>query len=128
AGTAAALGRFHRSLHLHLPMRSSPLLLPLLATLTLAACATDEAGVDGTDGPARPAEPVASNDLPAAADEAGLTTFTALADTVGLTETLRGEGPYTVFAPTNEAFETLPQVTLDSLLVRRNRARLESLL
>ena len=34
----------------------------------------------------------------------------------GLVETLSGEGPFTVFAPTNEAFEALPEGTLDSLL------------
>ena len=34
----------------------------------------------------------------------------------GLAETLEGDGPFTVFAPTNEAFENLPQDTLDALM------------
>ena len=39
----------------------------------------------------------------------------------GLTETLRGEGPFTVFAPTDEAFAKLPKSTLDALLEDREK-------
>ena len=42
----------------------------------------------------------------------------------GLVETLSGRGPFTVFAPTNEAFKALPKGTLDTLLKPENRAKL----
>jgi uncharacterized surface protein with fasciclin (FAS1) repeats len=44
----------------------------------------------------------------------------------GLTETLKGEGPYTVFAPSDQAFARLPEGTLDSLL--KDKTRLKAVL
>jgi uncharacterized surface protein with fasciclin (FAS1) repeats len=46
----------------------------------------------------------------------------------GLVETLKGEGPFTVFAPTDEAFAGLPAGTLDNLLRPENRAQLRRIL
>jgi len=46
----------------------------------------------------------------------------------GLVDTLKGEGPYTVFAPTDEAFAKLPAGTLDSLLDPANRDQLVAVL
>jgi len=46
----------------------------------------------------------------------------------GLVQTLKGEGPYTVFAPTDAAFAKLPEGTLDSLLEPENKAKLASIL
>lgn len=46
----------------------------------------------------------------------------------GLTETLKGAGPYTVFAPTNDAFKKLPAGTLDDLLKPENQAKLADIL
>src|SRR4051794_10800664 len=51
----------------------------------------------------------------AAGDERFSTLVTAV-QAAGLEETLRGEGPFTVFAPTNDAFAALPAGTLDTLL------------
>ena len=51
----------------------------------------------------------------AVSDENFSTLVTAL-DAAGLVETLQGEGPFTVFAPTNDAFEALPEGALDALL------------
>lgn len=48
------------------------------------------------------------------------TLVTALKE-AGLVETLQGEGPYTVFAPTNAAFEALPEGTLQSLLANKDK-------
>ena len=45
-----------------------------------------------------------------------------------LAETLQGEGPYTVFAPTNAAFEALPEGTLESLLKPENKEKLVQIL
>lgn len=46
----------------------------------------------------------------------------------GLAETLSGEGPFTVFAPTNEAFEALPEGALEDLLKPENKEKLASIL
>ena len=55
------------------------------------------------------------------------TLATAL-EAAGLVENLSGPGPYTVFAPTNEAFEKLPEGTLDELLKPENRNQLAAIL
>ncbi len=55
------------------------------------------------------------------------TLVTAL-DAAGLVETLEGEGPFTVFAPTDEAFAKLPEGTLEDLLEPANRDRLKAIL
>ena len=44
------------------------------------------------------------------------TTLVAAVEAAGLVETLKGEGPFTVFAPTDEAFAALPEGTVESLL------------
>jgi len=57
--------------------------------------------------------------------------FTTLAkalEAAGLVETLKGAGPFTVFAPTDEAFAKLPAGTLETLLKPENRAKLTRLL
>ena len=46
----------------------------------------------------------------------------------GLVETLSGDGPFTVFAPTDEAFAKLPSGTLDDLLKPENKAKLKDIL
>jgi uncharacterized surface protein with fasciclin (FAS1) repeats len=56
------------------------------------------------------------------------TTLVAALKAAGLVETLQGPGPFTVFAPTNEAFEKLPPGTVDSLLKPENKAKLTSIL
>lgn len=45
-----------------------------------------------------------------------------------LVETLKGEGPFTVFAPTDEAFEALPEGTLEKLLKPKNKGKLVNIL
>jgi uncharacterized surface protein with fasciclin (FAS1) repeats len=45
-----------------------------------------------------------------------------------LVDTLKGKGPFTVFAPTNAAFETLPENTLQDLMKPANKARLQNIL
>ncbi len=71
----------------------------LLAALTLAmtGCAT-------TSGPVNLAESVAS--------QPALSTFQSLVTQAGLTETFKSGGPFTVFAPTNDAFKAVPAATL----------------
>lgn len=55
------------------------------------------------------------------------TLATAL-EAVGLVDALKGEGPFTVFAPTDEAFSRLPQGALDDLLKPENKAALSGVL
>ena len=50
------------------------------------------------------------------------TTLVAAVKAAGLVETLEGKGPFTVFAPTNEAFAALPKGTVDNLLKPENKA------
>jgi uncharacterized surface protein with fasciclin (FAS1) repeats len=56
------------------------------------------------------------------------TTLVAAVKAAGLVETLEGAGPFTVFAPTNEAFNKLPKGTVDALLQPANKAKLTSIL
>jgi uncharacterized surface protein with fasciclin (FAS1) repeats len=57
-----------------------------------------------------------------------LSTLVAAVKAAGLVETLQGDGPFTVFAPTNEAFAALPKGTLESLLLPENKDQLVSIL
>jgi uncharacterized surface protein with fasciclin (FAS1) repeats len=59
---------------------------------------------------------------------ADLTTLVAAVKAAGLVETLKSPGPFTVFAPTNEAFAALPAATVDTLVKPENRTMLTSLL
>jgi uncharacterized surface protein with fasciclin (FAS1) repeats len=56
------------------------------------------------------------------------TTLVAAVKAAGLVETLEGTGPFTVFAPTNEAFAALPPGTVDTLLKPENKAQLTKVL
>jgi transforming growth factor-beta-induced protein len=55
-------------------------------------------------------------------------TLVAAVTAAGLAETLKGEGPYTVFAPTDEAFAKLPAGTVESLLKPENKEKLVAIL
>jgi uncharacterized surface protein with fasciclin (FAS1) repeats len=58
-----------------------------------------------------------SKDIVDTAVEAGsFTTLVAAVQAAGLVDTLKGDGPFTVFAPTDEAFAALPEGTVDALL------------
>jgi uncharacterized surface protein with fasciclin (FAS1) repeats len=56
------------------------------------------------------------------------TTLVAAVKAAGLAEALMGDGPYTVFAPTNDAFENLPSGTVDSLMKAENKNMLKGVL
>ncbi len=118
-------------------MFSLPLLL--VAALLVAACApmapapapaaeapaaeataeATEAAAEATEAPAEEAaaEPAELQDIVDTAVGAGtFGTLVAAVQAAGLVETLKGEGPFTVFAPTEEAFAALPEGTLEQLL------------
>lgn len=52
------------------------------------------------------------------------TTLVAAVKAAGLVETLKGDGPFTIFAPTNEAFDKLPEGTVSNLIKPENKAQL----
>src|SRR4029079_6355760 len=56
------------------------------------------------------------------------TTLVAAVKAAGLVETLEGPGPFTVFAPTSEAFNRLPKGTVETLLKPENKAKLVKIL
>jgi len=57
-----------------------------------------------------------------------VTTLVAAIKAAGLVDTLKGEGPFTVFAPTNAAFEKLPEGTVADLLKPENKEKLTAIL
>jgi uncharacterized surface protein with fasciclin (FAS1) repeats len=63
-----------------------------------------------------------------AAGNPDFSTLVAAVDAAGLVETLNGEGPFTVFAPTNEAVAALPAGVLDALLLPENKDALVKIL
>ncbi|AMV33535.1 Immunogenic protein MPT70 precursor [Pirellula sp. SH-Sr6A] len=71
----------------------------------------------------------ASDPIPAVADKAGkFKTLLAAVKASGLAEALSGEGPFTVFAPTDEAFAKIPSATLNDLLKPENKEKLATIL
>lgn len=109
-------------------------IVPLVAAVTLAACATD----DTTSSPESTATTEAAQPESGADDEqiipvllgetAEFSTLLTAIEAAGLTDTLGAEGPYTVWAPTDEAFAQLPAEVLDALLLPENDTELTSVL
>ena len=63
-----------------------------------------------------------------AVNASNVTTVVAAVKAAGLVSTLKGAGPFTVFAPTNDAFAKLPAGTVDTLLKPENKAQLVDIL
>src|SRR5512140_2225667 len=92
----------------------------LALTLNLAACSSDDNSTPVSTTPAK--------DLVDTAVAAGsFKTLVAAVQAGGLVETLKGAGPFTVFAPNDAAFAKLPAGTLDSLLKPENKAQLQAI-
>jgi len=73
-------------------------------------------------------EKVAPNIVEVAIGNANFTTLVAAVKAADLLETLTGEGPFTVFAPTNDAFAKLPDGTVETLLKPENKMALTGIL
>jgi uncharacterized surface protein with fasciclin (FAS1) repeats len=73
-------------------------------------------------------EPAAQNIVEIAAEDGRFSTLVAAVQAADLVDTLNSEGPFTVFAPTDEAFAALPEGTLDSLLLPENKQQLTDIL
>lgn len=86
----------------------------LAVSLLAAACGGDDAAETTTTVAE---ETMDDGTIVEVAGDAGVfSTLLAAAEAAGLVDTLNGEGPFTVFAPTDEAFAALPEGTLDALL------------
>ena len=132
-------------------MKHAPTLFTTALALALTACAAkptpdaappseapppEPVAVDATPAPPLepmpadaepPPPPAASKDLLETAAEAGsFTTLLSAVEAAGLTEKLKGPGPFTLFAPDDEAFAKLPKVELDRLL--KDKKKLATLL
>lgn len=87
------------------------------------------AGLTACDDDDPVAPPANEPDIVETAINAGtFETLVAAVQAAGLVETLQGEGPFTVFAPTDEAFAALPEGTVESLLLEENRDQLIAIL
>jgi uncharacterized surface protein with fasciclin (FAS1) repeats len=86
-------------------------------TLALAALLALPATAVAQEAQGYEADAPAAGDIIETADAAGsFTTLAKAIEAAGLTETLKGDGPFTVFAPTDDAFAALPQETVQGLL------------
>ncbi|HRJ75110.1 MAG TPA: fasciclin domain-containing protein [Anaerolineales bacterium] len=116
-------------------MKRTSLFLGLLVvvSLVLAAFAPAATPTPAPEPTAMP-EPTATPEpelldiVDTAVADGRFTTLVAAVQAAELVDTLKGEGPFTVFAPTDDAFAALPEGTLDSLLLPENKQALTDIL
>jgi uncharacterized surface protein with fasciclin (FAS1) repeats len=100
-------------------LRSSALIAAAFAAaLTVSACSSESMSEETTLGTI----------VDVAAGDESFSTLVAAVTAADLVETLSGSGPFTVFAPTNDAFAALPAGVLDALLLPENKAVLAQIL
>ena len=105
------------------PILRTLIALPLLAVAACGGAANDTAGA------ASPTSATSKSDIVDTAVAAGsFKTLAAALKAADLVDTLKGPGPFTVFAPTDDAFAKLPPGTVESLLKPENKAKLASVL
>jgi uncharacterized surface protein with fasciclin (FAS1) repeats len=103
---------------------------PKLAILATAAALALSAGASLAANPMVGGAPMfeEKNIVENAVNSADHTTLVAAVKAAGLVDALMGEGPFTVFAPVNDAFAALPAGTVDSLLLPENKEMLTRIL
>ena len=119
--------------------RTAIAVVSIAAALTLSACssssdeattessaAVEESAIEEADDMVGEASVGTIVDVASANPD--FSTLVAAIGAAGLGETLSGEGPFTVFAPTNEAFAALPAGVLDALLLPENKDALTKIL
>ena len=116
----------------------SPFAIAGAAALVLSGCATMNDDMGGSSAMAASADAVPTvggapmyptkNIVENAVNSADHTTLVAAVKAAGLVDTLSGPGPFTVFAPTNDAFAKLPAGTVETLVKPENKAMLTSIL
>ena len=114
-------------------MKKKLIAIAAVSALVLGACGSDDEATEDT------AAEVAEDTMAEESMDAGdivavasgnpdFSTLVAAIQAAGLVETLQGDGPFTVFAPTNAAFEALPAGLLEKLLLPENVAALTAIL
>jgi uncharacterized surface protein with fasciclin (FAS1) repeats len=104
------------------------------AALVITSCAdgkkgeVETSGVDSTEVVTEAVEVAPTTIVDVAIGNENFTTLVAAVKAAGLVETLSSEGPFTVFAPTNEAFSKLPAGAVDNLLKPESLETLKSVL
>src|SRR4051812_27913768 len=107
-----------------------------LAALSLSACSSSSDTATSETAAATSPSAAAASSAPAAtgtivevaSSNPDFSTLVSAVKAAGLVETLNGAGPFTVFAPTNAAFEALPAGVLDKLLLPANKESLTKIL
>jgi len=105
--------------------RSIAFLLPLIASVTLSVPALAQCEMSNESLSEKGEKP---SIVATAASVKDFSTLVAAVQAAGLVEALEGDGPFTVFAPTNAAFDRLPEGTVATLLKPENKARLAEIL
>ena len=106
-------------------------MLLVIASLVLAACApaaTPAPTATSIPEPTATPEPMLKDIVDTAVADGRFTTLVAAVQAAELVDTLKSEGPFTVFAPTDDAFAALPAGTLDELLKPENKQKLTDIL
>jgi uncharacterized surface protein with fasciclin (FAS1) repeats len=98
--------------------------LLMIAALLVNISFAQEMTVEVGGAPMYPSKNIVEN----AVNSKDHTTLVAAVKAAGLVETLQSAGPFTVFAPTNEAFDKLPKGTVEMLVKPENKAKLTSIL
>ena len=113
-------------------MKFATLSLTLGAALATTACATyggdNYASTSSADTMANDPAMVSVNVVETIVDSPNHTTLESLVKSAGLVETLAGDGPFTVFAPTDAAFSRVPSQTVTALTQASNREMLSGVL
>ena len=106
-------------------MKTIQLLFSMLAVATISTGAfAQEKSVTVGGAPMYPSKNIIEN----AVNSKDHTTLVAAIKAAGLVETLSGAGPFTVFAPTNKAFDKLPKGTVETLVKPENKGTLTGIL
>jgi uncharacterized surface protein with fasciclin (FAS1) repeats len=118
----------HHAHHHRRPLRALAAVSLAVVGLAVAGCGGGDSEAQGSPASTQSAMTTTemreeSNIVETAVAAGDFTTLASLLDRAGLAETLAGEGPFTVFAPTDEAFEAVPQETLDALAEDREMLR-----
>lgn len=109
-------------------------ILLVVASLVMAACAPAATPTPEPPAPTAMPEPTATPEpelmdiVDTAIADGRFTTLVAAVGAAELVDTLKGEGPFTVFAPTDDAFAALPAGTVDELLKPENKQKLTDIL
>jgi uncharacterized surface protein with fasciclin (FAS1) repeats len=111
-------------------MKKTMTAIAAASVLLLSACGSDGSSSDTTVAAVDTTEMATEtkNIVEVAQNNPDFSTLVAAVVAADLAETLSGEGPFTVFAPTNAAFEALPAGLLEKLLLPENKATLVKIL